>query len=101
MDVFVKRFFWVIDLLAVGICAALGGRATSHVIEQNWLLAEEPAAAAARHLAPPQERARGKEVDKIVERNVFCSTCRPPPPPAADEGGDGGAPDSNEPQKSS
>ena len=92
MDVLLKKYFWVVNLLVIALCASLGGRAAAHLVEQKFLLGGD---AGPRRFAPPLgERQRGKDTEAITKRNVFCSACapivekgagdQPPPPPPAD-----------------
>jgi general secretion pathway protein C len=98
MDVVLKKYFWLITLAVIALCAGFAGRTTSHLVEQTWLTGD-PAAdvpLVARHpfLGPP-EKTHTKEVEPIVARNVFCSSCAPikatPDNPAA--GGESGPAD--------
>lgn len=91
MDVLLKNYFWVVNLLVIALCASLGGRAAAHLVEQKFLLGGE--AAPRRFTPPPIDRQRGKDTEGITKRNVFCSACapivektgdQPPPPPPAD-----------------
>ncbi len=77
MDVLLKKYFWVISLGVIAICASLGGRTVSHFIEQAWLTPDESAVPTLRRFAPVIEKSRTKEVDVIVKRDVFCSSCAP------------------------
>lgn len=96
MDVLLKKHFWVVNLVVVGICAAFGGRAAAHLIEGGFLAGDDMPAATHRAAPPPIAKAHGKSGDEIVKRNVFCSGCAPiVAQPAV------GGPQSNEPQKSS
>jgi general secretion pathway protein C len=98
MEILLKKYFWVVNLAVVAICAILAGRAGAHFIAGAYLAGEEPKPGPGRHgPPPPPPKAHGKESDEIIKRNVFCSGCAPPPPPVETAGG----PTSNEPQKSS
>ena len=84
MDVLLKKYFWVINLLTVVVCAALAGRAASHLLEQFFFLGDDaPQGAAAPRLSLPfmADKVHSKDTDKIIDRNIFCSACAPPPPP--------------------
>ena len=102
MDVILKKYFWVVNLAVIALCAALGGSAAAHLIEQGWLLgaeeAQQAAAAARPHVAPaPVEKVHSKDDELVIKRDVFCSQCAPPPP--EDEAG--GAEQSHEITRSS
>jgi general secretion pathway protein C len=92
MDVFVKKYFWVVTLVVIGLCSTLSGRTVSHLIEQSWLTGEETSPASLRRAPPPIEKTRTKEVDAVVRRDVFCSTCAPIAP-SADNPASNEAPD--------
>jgi general secretion pathway protein C len=77
MDVFVKKYFWVVNLAVIAACATLGGRAGAHLITGMALLPSGDAPPPARRFAPPSEPVRTKDVESIVHRNVFCSACKP------------------------
>jgi general secretion pathway protein C len=96
MDVLLKKYFWVVNLVVVGICSAFGGRAAAHLIEGGFLAGDDMPAATHRAAPPATIKAHGKSGEDIVKRNVFCSGCAPiVAQPVA------GGPQSNEPQKSS
>src|SRR6478736_2927162 len=98
MDVLLKKYFWVINLLVVGLCAVFMGRAGTHFIEGGYLAGDDARPSmAARKPRPAPPKLHSKEADEIIKRNVFCSGCAPPPPAVADAN----APSSNEPQKTS
>src|SRR6185295_7109552 len=85
MDVVLKKYFWVINLVVLGICAAFAGRAASHFLEAAYLT-DDPSSFHRRgnYLPPPPLKQHGKEPDELVKRNVFCSGCAPPVPVVAD-----------------
>jgi len=97
MEILLKKYFWVVNLAVVAICAVFAGRAGAHFIAGGWLTGDDNRVSARRGPPPPPPKAHGKESDEIIKRNVFCSGCAPPPPPVESAGG----PTSNEPQKSS
>jgi general secretion pathway protein C len=74
MDRLLRRYVWVIDLIGIGIGAALAGHATALLVSSALPRAARPAHRV--HLASGPARATaGKSIDGIVGRNVFCSTC--------------------------
>jgi general secretion pathway protein C len=93
METLLRKYLWAIDLCVIAICAVFSARATATLI-QTRITRIIPAA---RSL--PRARAiassgtyYGKEVEEILKRNIFCSTCPPilakpveagsgPPPP--------------------
>jgi len=80
-----RRWFWLVPVATVAICALLGARAVGTVLARPRELALPPPHAA-RAPAPP----RAKDADAIAERNMFCSSCpnegpRVESPPQAEE----------------
>jgi general secretion pathway protein C len=83
-----RRHLWVIDLAGIALGAVVSGQAAASLVV-SALPAPQPAAAASR---PKPERDRGRpaadriadrRVDRIVERNIFCSTCGDAPAPSS------------------
>jgi general secretion pathway protein C len=99
MDVILKKYFWVVHLVVIAICAIFSGRAAAHFIEGAYLAGDDVRAPAFHGPPPPPAKLHGKEPDEIIKRNVFCSGCAPPPPPVASS--DNGGPSSNDPVKTS
>lgn len=96
MDVILKKYFWVVNLVVIALCAGLAGAAASHLIEQGWLLGAEEAqqaSLAARPHAPPPapEKVHAKDDELIIKRNVFCSQCKPPEPEQVEGDAGGGS----------
>jgi general secretion pathway protein C len=89
MDVYIKKYFWMIGVIAVVLCSALAASAVGHVIEATALAdsdkpARRPAARPA--FTPPIEpdHGPGKSGTALAERNIFCSDCLPPAPATPD-----------------
>lgn len=85
MELVLKRYFWTVPLIVIGVCAVLLARATNHVIEAKYLLGP----AKAKHATPvrpiaampkPDDKAPSKDAELVSTRNIFCSTCEPPKP---------------------
>lgn len=89
METLLKKYFWLIDLGTIALCALLLGRAAASLIADNLLPAPPPSASAApppQSMPPPPD----KSVVTIVQRNIFCSSCAPievPAEPAASDEG--------------
>jgi general secretion pathway protein C len=98
MDVFFKKYFWVVHLLSVGLCAGFVGRAASHLVVGAVLSGDPPRPSGPARPPAASTQAHSKDTEEIVKRNLFCSGCAPPPPPKAETGT---GPVSTEPQKSS
>lgn len=84
MELVLKRYFWTVPLLVIGICAVLAAKATNHVVEAKYLLGPAKATrpAVVRPTTPPKEESKtpAKDAEVVTNRNIFCSTCQPPKP---------------------
>ena len=59
MELLLKKYFWVVNLVVIGICAAFAGRAAGHILEGAYLAGDD-IKAPARHSAPPQRRSAAR-----------------------------------------
>src|SRR5262245_9750057 len=96
MDVLLKKYFWILNLAVVGVCAMFAGRALGHFIEGAYLGGGDMRTPVRRAAPPLSVKVHGKDAEAIVTRNIFCSGCAPTKPVAVES-----APQSNEPQKTS
>jgi general secretion pathway protein C len=96
MEILLKKYFWVINLVVIAVCAGFAGRAAGHFVEGAYLAGDDVKAPLRRATSPAQTKAHGKDGDVIVTRDVFCSGCIPPKPTASSD-----AAISNEWQKTS
>ena len=98
IDVYVKKYFWVVGVLVAVVCSALAARAVSHIVEATALAdSDRPSHRAVPIAAPPPAAAQGpsKSGEALAERNMFCSACQPENPNPAPEPGtptDGNSP---------
>ena len=95
VETVLRKYLWGVDLVVIAICAMFCARATATPIESAWRGASPAAvAAASAPAAAPRDAPQTytKEVEPILKRNIFCSTCPPiigrspkdgtgPPPP--------------------
>lgn len=83
MQAFLKKNFWVVNLLTALICAAFAAKATVHYVEGKWL-GDDPDPARAKRVMPKKTRTATKTRSKmgtaLANRNMFCSACLPPEP---------------------
>lgn len=83
-----KRNFWLVNVLTIAACSTSLAWAASHVIESKLL--ETPVKRASLVKPIPPAVLRQKDVDVILRRNVFCSDCPPlidtGPTPGSDTG---------------
>src|SRR6266545_1944387 len=90
MDVYIKKYFWMVGVVAVILCSALAASAVGHVIEATALADSDKAPrrpSVVRPLVPSpsaeEDKARTSKIGTaLAERNMFCSTCQPPGPAA-------------------
>jgi hypothetical protein len=86
----IKRYYWGLNLLVIGVSAYFAARASLHVVEAKYLLGEGSQKASLSRrgaVAPTPKVAHSKETRAILERNMFCSDC--PPIIPRDHGPDG------------
>jgi len=79
MDVLLRRYLWVVDLIGIMVGAALAGDATATMIAAALPMDAAPSARRVETPAPPPPP--NKSVEHIVQRNIFCSTCTGTPLP--------------------
>lgn len=89
MQDYIKKYFWLIHVLAVVICAVLAAESVSHIVAGMFL--SDSAEPAQVELPTPARRprqvARSKQGTPVADRNMFCSACKPEEPdPATDSG---------------
>ena len=83
MDLYLKKYFWAVHLIAIALCAWLAARGTVHVVEAKFLLgdAKKKAVRSSRPVATPKPVTELTKDDTFVAaRNLFCLTCEPPKP---------------------
>jgi general secretion pathway protein C len=93
VETLLRKYLWAVDGLVVALCAIFLARATSTAVERKMVAAGPAPKTAMRapvaSVAPP---VYSKQVEEILNRNIFCSTCPPilqkekgpdtgPPPP--------------------
>jgi general secretion pathway protein C len=97
METLLRKYIWAIDLLVIAVVAVFAARATGVLIDSR-LGRSTPAF----HAVPrtPLQSGSGqtsymKDVEAILKRNVFCSTCPPilPEPEKEQEQGPPAAPE--------
>jgi general secretion pathway protein C len=77
VDALLRKHLWIIDLLAVGLCAIFLGRAAASAFESNVLLKQPLPRPAMRPMSTQSEKVYSKDYTDVIKRNVFCSTCPP------------------------
>ena len=99
MNPAVKKYFWVINLLTISLCALFGASALGKLVETKI-----PRPPTRRISTPPPALTQSvgtstqRDITKILERNIFCSTCEPliETPVSSSEAGSGGDPNAAE-----
>jgi general secretion pathway protein C len=84
MQNLIKRYFWVLGVVTIVVCAIFAAKASNHVVEAQVL--GYPAVQARRGLPPPPrpdaqtKPVRDKDGTQLASRNMFCSECVPATP---------------------
>ncbi len=94
-----RKYLWAVDLVVVTLCSILLARAASSAVESRYFLNTPSFRPAVRMARAATEPVYAKQVEEILKRNVFCSTC-PPIIPGPDKA-DAGAPVDRPPEKTS
>ncbi len=78
METLLRRYLSAVDLVVIAICAIFGARATATAIEAAMATSVPMAKPAVRAASTqPQGPVYSKQVEDILKRNIFCSTCPP------------------------
>ncbi len=78
METLLRKYLSAVDLVVVALCAIFAARSTATEIESAFVSgipAVKPAPRPAA--APAQGPVYSKQVEEILNRNIFCSTCPP------------------------
>src|SRR5579863_3362453 len=92
METLLRKYLSLVDLAVVALCAIFAARATATAIEAGFVSGIPAAKHAPKPPASPSTTTvYSKQVEEILNRNIFCSTCPPilgkveetggPPPP--------------------
>jgi len=78
METLLRKYLWALDLLAIAIGAVFAARATGVMIE-SALARNTPVVPPAHRAAidPQGQTHYDKQIEAILKRNIFCSTCPP------------------------
>jgi general secretion pathway protein C len=83
MEIYLKKYFWVLNLVVIGVCAVFAAKGVNHAIEGKYLLGEAKQAPRRSLVPPPAARpseTKIKDDELVTARNIFCATCEPPKP---------------------
>ena len=80
MQDLIKRYFWVVTVSAVMLCATFAAKATASLIEAQVLAdaKQGPKITPVARSEPVAKPTRTKDGGQFATRNVFCSECTPP-----------------------
>jgi general secretion pathway protein C len=98
VDLLLRKYLWIVDLVIAGLCAVFLGRAAASAVEGSFLSKVNAPRPGARALRNQQETVYTKQTEDILKRNVFCSPCPPIIKPPEEAKGPEPAP---EPQRTS
>jgi general secretion pathway protein C len=80
MQDLIKRYFWVLGIVVVMVCAVFAAKATSHIVEAKYLGDPDhgpKVAAVFARSETPVVAVRSKDGGQLASRNMFCSDCTP------------------------
>lgn len=77
METLLGKYLGAVDLAVIALCAIFGARATATAIESSFVGGIPSAKHAARPVASASPAVYTKQVEEILRRNIFCSTCPP------------------------
>jgi general secretion pathway protein C len=80
MEIYLKRYFWVVPILVILTSSVLAARAANHILEAK-VFANGGAPRTTRASRAPkhdvQKPPPSKDASEVVTRNMFCSSCEP------------------------
>jgi general secretion pathway protein C len=79
VEILLRKYLWAVDALVVALCALFLARASATVIGGKLVVSGGPAPPKPARVAAPAAAAPvyTKQVEEILNRNIFCSTCPP------------------------
>jgi general secretion pathway protein C len=77
METLLSKYLGAVDLVVIALCAIFGARATATVIESSLLSGIPSAKHGSKPAASAAPAVYTKQVEEILKRNIFCSTCPP------------------------
>lgn len=93
METLLRKYLWAVDGLVIALCMIFLARATATAVERKLVTAGPPPKPIVRAPVAAAAPVYTKQVEEILKRNIFCSTCPPilpkegpettagPPPP--------------------
>ena len=89
MEAYIRKYFGVLPVLVVIVCAYFGAKAANHVVEAKALRDSDKLGTAEKVVKGRKKKvtpAKTKVGEPIVARNMFCSSCVPAEPDEEIEG---------------
>jgi general secretion pathway protein C len=86
MEAYVKRYFWLVNVMAVVVCTVFVAKGVNHLVEARYLGdSDKPPPPRLRQSAFDDGMVGGPVVRSkygapLAERNMFCSQCKPASP---------------------
>jgi general secretion pathway protein C len=77
METLLGKYLAAVDLAVIALCAIFGARATATVIESRFVSGIPSARHSPRPAASAPPAVYSKQVEEILQRNIFCSACPP------------------------
>jgi general secretion pathway protein C len=77
METLLSKYLGAVDLVVIALCAIFGARATATVIESSLVNGIPSAKHSSKPVAAAAPAVYTKQVEEILKRNIFCSTCPP------------------------
>lgn len=77
----IKRYFWIVPVIAVVLCAFYAAKAAAHIAEAKFLgdskTAPPPRQSPLVAAAEPRAARHSKDGAQLNQRNMFCADCTP------------------------
>src|SRR5262245_12982663 len=83
MELYLKKYFWVVSVVVWMLCGILTAKGLNHLIEGKYLVGDAKKRSAPKMTAPRRTPEKSKIINKdpqvVISHNMFCSTCVPVP----------------------
>lgn len=75
MSLILRKYFWAVNLITITICAFFGAKAVGWVVQANFPTPAKRPVNSSPITDPGSSTPQSRDISKILERNIFCSTC--------------------------
>ncbi len=84
MQDYIRKYFWVVGVVAVVVCSFLAAKSANSFVEGKFLSdsAEPVKVKVKRKARPTASNKRSKTGEPLAKRNMFCADCQPEEPTA-------------------